>query len=496
MILQTQTLRTMASWLRDQAATLLCPSWRWMTLIAGTALLFEATRAGEPSQGALLFWQGSASVACMLLAFGCFWVASRPAQPVWYADFWQRLPRWLHWRGWRGMLTLLLVCNAWIAMTWHISDLFDGNYHTDAIAYIHMDADLVLHGQNPFTADSAFWTAALRWPNATATPLLGSKTFGSNPRHYPYFNTMQDTQILEAMYPALRGNDYDTGIVHNYPAGIIWLALPFVWAGLPSILWLNIMMFAVMIGLVLARAPKEDRLPVGLLLIASPALMDRGLFVEFDVDCLVFVLAAWMWLDKRVTSALLFGFACAVKQLAWFLAPFYLLEVWRRYGWQEAAKRSGIAAIAFFVPNLPFIIQAPGAWLHSVLIPMTDPNFPLGYGPISLALSGNIPFGASHFWLGLVVLTFLAFFVYQWRRPTITADGLLFGLMPLFMSWRSPMNYFNMIPFFAAWIALTHIAAQRAARRAEHIAADEPTADLITQINALPEPEPELAGVR
>jgi hypothetical protein len=500
MIMLTQRTRTAALWLCDQAAKLLCPSWRWMTFIAASMLLLESAQLGLPLQGHLHPWQGMVCTLTSFLGFFLIWVASRPTQPAWYAAFWQRTPRPLRWPGWRGLLTLVLLVNTWHTMTWHISDLLDGNYHTDAMAYIHMDADLVLHGQNPFTADSAFWTAALRWPNATATPLLGSTTFGDNPRNYPSFKEMRDTQILEAVFPALRSNDYDPGIVHNYPGGIILMAVPFVWAGLPSILWLNMILFAVMVGMVIARAPKEDRLPLGLVLIASPELMDRGIFVNFDVDCLVFALAAWMWMDKRVASALLLGFSCAVKQVAWFLAPFYLLEVGRRYGWQEAAKRGGIAGIAFLVPNLPFIIASPGAWLHGILIPMTDHNFPLGFGPITLALSGNIPFVSPLLWLGLVVLAYAAFFVYQWRRQAVTSDGLIFALLPLMLSWRSPMDYFDVIPIFAAWIAITHIVARRAAQPVQHIAPDEPTADLIARINALPapesEPEPELAGVR
>ncbi len=479
--------------IRDWVAALLCPNWRWMSLIAGSMFLFETIRVAEPSQAIL-------GIASSLLAFLFFWVASRPEQPLWYAELWNRVPAPLKWPGWRGMLTMILLINSYYTILGHISDLFTGNYHTDAISYIHEDADLLLQGRNPFTADDAFWTACLRWPNASATPLLGSKLFGNNPADYPSFKKTIAAQTAEALNPALRSNNFDPGIVHNYPAGIIWLALPFIWAGLPSMIWLNLILFAVMVGIILARAPREERWPLGLALVAAPAFLDRGLFINFDVDCLVFALAAWNWLDKRVTSAILFGVACAVKQLAWFIAPFYLLEVARRYGWREALGRGGIAAAAFVLPNLPFIIASPRAWFHSVMIPLTDPNFPMGNGPIMLAAKGIIPFGSSHFWLALVVIVLGAFLLLQWKRPSITSDGLLLSLVPLWFSWRSPMNYFNLIPVFAAWIAVTHIMAQRtkAVEPPHHEALEEPSTEITLPEDLPPvaSSEPQLAGVR
>ena len=111
------------------------------------------------------------------------------------------------------------------------------------------------------------------------------------------------------------------------------------------------------------------------------------------------------------------------------------------------------------VPNLPFIIASPQAWFHSMLIPMSDPMFPLGFGPISLALAGIIPFGSEHIWTLMVLAVAGGIFIYQWKRKAVTSDGLLLAFVPLWFSWRSPMNYFA-LTFFVAWMAAGYLQQQ------------------------------------
>ena len=449
---------------REYLDSALNPNWRIMLLAIATWLLYEATTITTSVHNKSYFSHDILSITYSGLCFTALWVASRPRPPAVLLVALRRLPPffthrvWKH-RIWRGIFIVSMVIGTWHTFNAQFADALRGNYYSDAIAFVHEDADLLRAGRNPFTADDAFWIAVKRWPSSLATPLFGSKAFGSNPYTYPSGKVMTRVLQQEVAHPNERdSHNFDPATVHNYPAGIIWLALPLAWAGLPSIVWLNLAFFALMIGIVASRAPRAMRLPLAVVLLANPALMINVMTMNFDVCCLAFVIAAWNWMRHECSSAVLIGVACAVKQLAWFIAPFYLLEVWRREGWQAALRRSVWVALGFLVPNLPFIIMSPSAWLHSIVVPLTDPMFPLGFGMITLGLSKAIPLGVPAMWTLLSLLLLLGFFVLQWRRRTITADGLLFALVPLWFAWRSPVNYLALLPVLAAWIAVSHYA--------------------------------------
>jgi hypothetical protein len=451
---------------------LLSPSWRIMLLLVGSWTLYNAVNNVAPGQGSIHSWQGIQGVLFSLISFAIFAVASRPTQPTFLAVMWNALPAALRWQGWRGIFILLMLALSIRSTSWQIKDALQGFYHADAISFVHIDADLLLQGRNPYTADDAFWTAARRWPQANATPLYGGEAFGKNPFNYPSAQWMEDVLQLQASFDFTRDHSYDIQTVHNYPAGVIWIALPFVWAGIPSLILLNLALFALMIAIVVSATPRIEQPAMLLALTLCPAYILYGICGNIDVEALIFVLVAWHWFDRRRISAGAMGFACAVKQLAWFILPFYLLEVVRREGYKAALRRLPWIALTFLVPNLPFIIASPLAWFHSMLIPMSDPMFPLGFGPISLALAGLIPFGSEHVWTLLVLTVTALLLIYQWKRKAVTSDGLLLAFLPLWFSWRSPMNYFALAPVFVAWLAASYMRQQAQAGQpelAEHV---------------------------
>jgi hypothetical protein len=453
----------MRAWQVTMAA--LAPGWRWMAVIAGGGLLYAATDAIGYGHGRLAWWQGPVGVTCGAAAFGALWLATRANLPGWLAMLWKRLPGFARWRVWRAAIVLSLLWMPIYGLTHEIGDAVRGQYHNDAIAYIHLDADLVRQGINPYTDDVAFWQAARRWPLTGATPLLGSVAFGSDPLHYP--STKEQEAVLAQDLTTEHANGaFDPQTAHNYPAGIIWLALPFVWIGLPSVIWLNLLALAALAALVLARAPAEQRAAALVALAACPVLWLYTLLENFDVVCLACVLAAWALADHPRRSAIVLGLACAVKQIAWFFIPFYLVGIARRQGWAAAARRGAWSAASFVVLNMPFLIASPGAWLRGLLVPQADPLFPIGYGLISLGLSGVVPLVSSHLWTALEFAAWSALVLWQWRaRSARMEDGLLLALIPLWLAWRSPMNYFALIPALALWIVATRA---RTASQADH----------------------------
>ncbi len=476
----------------------LSPNWRWMSLIIGTACLFLAGKLASPGNGTLTHWQGIESVALGIGAFAAFWVASRPRQPQWLIRLGARVPSWMRWRGWRMMLVIFLIINTQLEVKAHYTDLLTGQYHTDAISFVHMDADLLLHGQNPYAVDGAFWQAIERWPTSSATPMLGGAHFGANPLNYPTRGNMASLLNYEALNPLARSNDFDPATVHNYPAGIILLTAPFVWAGLTTVIWLNLLVLIAMVGLILARAPRREWGVVALAVLISPMFVDSVLFINFDLDALIFVMAAWHFMSRQRVSPLLMGIGCAVKQTAWFIAPFYLMEVWRREGRAVALRRAGWMAAGFLAPNLPFIIASPGAWLHSILVPMFDPMFPMGYGAITLMLGRDLPLLSPHVWMAMVLLVMAGLLLFMWKRRVISPEGIFLGLVPLWFSWRSLMNYFAVIPFLVAWVAVAQMIAahqaEEAGRAGTLVLPDVPAEPSVIDLPV--EPERELAVVR
>jgi uncharacterized membrane protein len=177
------------------------------------------------------------------------------------------------------------------------------------------------------------------------------------------------------------------------------------------------------------------------------------------------MVCAWFLRDRRIASGLLLGAACAIKQTAWFAAPFYLVYVWRSYGPREAVRRGGIALVGFLALNLPWLLISPRAWLSSLTLPMSLPLFPEGKGAIMLALSGaTLP---PSWVFGILELAVLALaLAWYWRAcRTYPFAGLPLTFLPLVFAWRSPERYFALLPALAlvALILTLHIDRRQAA---------------------------------
>jgi uncharacterized membrane protein len=161
------------------------------------------------------------------------------------------------------------------------------------------------------------------------------------------------------------------------------------------------------------------------------------------------LVAAWLWREKR-WSGLLFGVACATKQLAWFFAPFYLLAIAARQGWAVALRRGAAAAAVFALANLPFVLADPRAWIAGVTAPIADPMFPRGAGIIFLMLNGVLPLWPPLAYTAMEVAVFAICVALTWRvRRTSPELGAVLATVPLFFAYRSLFSYFFLLPLFA-----------------------------------------------
>ncbi|GAF90687.1 unnamed protein product, partial [marine sediment metagenome] len=87
--------------------------------------------------------------------------------------------------------------------------------------------------------------------------------------------------------------------------------------------------------------------------------------------------------------------AVTVKQVAWFVLPFYFILIYRTVGLKQLGMTAGIIAGVFLATNAAFICMDPGLWFESVVAPVTDNLFPLGVGVVSIVTGGAVEVQSS-----------------------------------------------------------------------------------------------------
>ena len=148
------------------------------------------------------------------------------------------------------------------------------------------------------------------------------------------------------------------------------------------------------------------------------------------------------------------GLAMAVKQTPWLVVPFVVagivLESWRARGRDQAVRDGlrylGIAAAAFLVPNLPYLLSAPSAWLRGVLTPFSSQSVPAGQGLISLSLSLPVGGGSLRAYTIVAAVVFAAIFAcYLATYPALKPAAFLLPSLALFFATRSFGSYLVML---------------------------------------------------
>src|SRR5579859_7986105 len=322
-------------------------------------------------------------------------------------------------------------------------------YPTDAISFAHADAALVLAGANPYTADADFTRVLRNYPHTLATPLRG-RIFGTG-YDYPADARILAVQRRYIANPSDVASSFDPATLHSYPALSFLLYVPLLAVGLRNILLLHVLLFVAGVFVLARLAPPGIRRWSALVAFASVPLLGHSLLIDSEIVCVAFLLSAWHVRERGWLGGLLLGLACAFKQYCWLFAPFFLLDVYQREGWRGTLRYSSIAATAFLLPNLPYLLMDPTAWLHSVLLPATDPLFPMGMGLEAISAGHTLPFAPPLAYTAVELLAYGVALWGQWRWRDRLGDGvLLLALLPLFFAFRSPANYFAIAP----WLAL------------------------------------------
>ncbi len=278
-------------------------------------------------------------------------------------------------------------------------------YHVDSVVVVHQAADIVVAGHDPYTDLNV--VDALRH-------------FGLDPALATH---LED------------GSEVTT---YNYPALSFLVPAPFVAVGLRDIRFIYLGEI-VALGLFLIREVRVPWRPLVTAAIVGNAMLWAILTV-----------LGFLFIARRWASPILIGLACATRQPAWFFVPFYVVAVWKRDGRREALRRLGIAGVAGAIPNLPFLIHAPGAFLGGVLLPTLGPLEPYGVGLIRFSIDGEIPLLARGFYGALSIAAMVALVAVLWRWWRKLPNGtLVFPGTILWFAWRSLQNYFSFAGVFA-----------------------------------------------
>jgi len=310
-------------------------------------------------------------------------------------------------------------------------------FSTDSAAFNQAATQLLVKGHNPYTAVFRPWMLQLNHPSDFWT------------------YTLSGTHVDKV----------------SYPAGSFVLQAPFQLLGLHHLGadWVDLLAWLAAAVILYVVSPNFAKWLSPLLLLAS---LFTFTFVHGGTDALFVpftMLAALRW-DDFVTrrgprwtawlGPLALGVACSIKQTPWFAVPFFLLVIAleaRRHHVAVArtvARYASLVAAPFVALNLPFFVWSPGAWLHGVLLPLTQPLVPDGQGLVSLATHGFVrvvhPLDLEV--AGAMLLLALGAAIVTWY-PTMKQTWLFALPIALFVPSRSLSSYLvDFVP--AAFIAI------------------------------------------
>jgi uncharacterized membrane protein len=333
--------------------------------------------------------------------------------------------RWQHRIGWVALAAALAGLAIWA----YFQVLTAPDYGTDEIAFDQYAAQLVMHGINPYLRSMA--------PSFAL--------FHVSPDGYTFQLNGQPVTALS--YPALAFAGYLPLLAFGVTMqAAVWTDLA-AWAAGMVILYRVLPRPLAPLAVIVASADIYTGYAVG------------GVTDALFVPLLVLAAAGWDKFGSRRGPAAWRGPAClglamAVKQTPWLVLPFLVagvvLESLRDGGPRQAIRDGsrylGITFAAFVLPNLPFILGSPGAWLRGVLTPLVAHTVPAGQGLVSLSLSLMIGGGSmTAYTVAAVVVLGALLTCYAVTYPALKPATFVLPSIALFFADRSFGSYLVML---------------------------------------------------
>jgi hypothetical protein len=355
-----------------------------------------------------------------------------------------RRPRFLAWRGvaaW-GTVAVVIGCYAtWAFLQIHASP----GYGTDEIAFDQYAAVLARHGIDPYTR--------------SLLPAFG--LYHVSPDGFTYH--LDGTPVTSLSYPALAFLFY-----------VPFMALG--WSTQLAVV-LNAVAWAVAVVLLFVALPRPFR-PVALVIGSIATYSGYALGGVTDMLYIPLLIgAAYRWTSfvqrrgwRRYIGPVLLGLAMAVKQTPWLVAPFVLLgivlEARATSEWRTSLRTAGayvlVAALAFAIPNLFYLVESPAAWLQGILTPFESNVVPAGQGAVGLSLYLRLGGGSITAYTLLTASVLVALLLlYAVTYPLARPATFLLASVVLFFAARSFGSY------LVALIPVALVGAVTTARRAD-----------------------------
>lgn len=378
----------------------------------------------------------------MLGSFWAIWMTFRPLPPEKQVKLGLAVPS--RWQRLLLILTLLLTIAGGIEFgRGLIMCVLPPQFSNDGTSLDTNAAILLLKGRNPYT-DSNMLDMARQFsiqPNWT-TPLRQGQF--ANRLDYP---TMVEFQsVLATAFKAGTAPEFESKV--SYPALSFLTLVPFAIFKNYNVLPFYLLSYLALIVIAWKLARPELRPWVLLLSLANVPMWSSTVGGNLDIFYTLLIVLVWLQREQRWSSAIFLGLALASKQISWFFIPFYIMMVWRHYGYKEAAYRMAIASALGLAINLPFILWNPGSFLAGILAPMADPMFPMGVGIVNLSITHLLPFFPQTVYTTLEALAILTMLAWYWRICRQHPDAaMLLAVVPLFFAWRSLPSYFYCTAF-------------------------------------------------
>ncbi len=378
--------------------------------------------------------------ALILGSFYAIWMAFRPARnkTVYTQKHPTRLQRILL------VMTLLLTIAGGIELGRGIwLCLIPPQFSNDGTSLDTNAAILLLEGRNPYT-DSNMIDLARRFPIQPdwTTPLRHGQF--ANRLDYPSMSDLQS--VLDTDLRAKSAPEFESQV--SYPTLSFLTLEPFVALNDYNVLPFYLLSYVALVAIGWKLARRELRPWLLLLALANVPMWTSTVGGNLDVFAILLVVTAWLFRNRRWSSALLFGLALASKQTAWFFLPFYAILLFRQYSLKEVLYRMTIASGVFLVFNLPFILWNPHAWLSGMLTPLDSYMFPMGVGIIDFSITHMLPYFNQPVYTVLEAIAMLGSLVWYWRICRKHSEAaLLLAVIPLFLAWRSLPSYFYCAAF-------------------------------------------------
>lgn len=323
-----------------------------------------------------------------------------------------------------------------------VIDAFENVFaYNDATALTHQAVDNFNNGLNPYQ-ESNIVEAMLRFNGSydKLTPLR--KDVFKEDFPYPARDKIEDYWQEISLTPEIKPQGVVS--VYGYPSASFVLPAVFIKAGISDIRLVFLIFTVLTLAVVIWLTPSSKRIVLLLAVLSSLELASSIAAGETGFLYFPLLLLGWVLIKKQWwLSAIFIGMSLAVKQVAWFILPFYLILIWRTAGFRRLCRVALINLIVFSGFNLVYIIDDPGLWVSSILSPMSREMFPLGVGIVTLVTSGLLELDAAQLFTLTECLVWLGCMAWYFNNAGKNPlAGPVLGVIPLFFAWRSLWPYF------------------------------------------------------